>query len=456
MSTPETAASPHRSHPEPSGRAQSVALVTGAFGQNLVYATVTTFLLLYLVEHVKLSLAGIAVVTTVIAVARILDAIADPVVGGLVDRTRTRWGKLRPFILVASPPVAVLSALLFAVPDADEPVQLWYFSVGYLLWGLAYAACDVPLWGLIGSAFPEQNLRARVIGNVRAFGAIALGLTTLGMPYLAKALSFDSPVYGEVTTGSGWSLAVALTSVVGIGLLLLAVFIPRERAVTTEPLSFRHLFGALFANKPLLAVLAGSLLGTGRYIVQAGGAVFVVIVYDDETAFSILGAGIIGGMVIAAFITPVIMRRVSGRTLILFSCFAGAVVYVAMYLAGFENLLIVTSFVFLTGLLLGVFLVAQTTMIADAVDRAEETTGIRNDGISFATLTFVTKVMSAFSVLIFGAFLVIAGYEEGVAVTRQMQDTVWIAITLVPAISCLLSAIPFFAYRLSPDASSTS
>jgi Na+/melibiose symporter-like transporter len=87
-------------------------------------------------------------------------------------------------------------------------------------------------------------------------------------------------------------------------------------------------------------------------------------------------------------------------------------------------------------------------MIADAVDRAEETTGVRNDGISFATLTFVSKVMSAVSVLLFGIFVVLAGYEEGVVVTPEMQNTVWLAITIVPAVSCLLSAIPFWRYRL--------
>jgi Na+/melibiose symporter-like transporter len=129
-------------------------------------------------------------------------------------------------------------------------------------------------------------------------------------------------------------------------------------------------------------------------------------------------------------------------------------VYVAMYLVGFSNLLVMTSFIFLTGLLLGVFLVSQTTMIADAVDRAEELTGVRNDGISFATLTFVTKVMSAVSVLLFGIFVVLAGYEEGVVVTPEMQHTVWLAITLVPAASCLLSAIPFWRYRL-PAGSAT-
>jgi sugar (glycoside-pentoside-hexuronide) transporter len=444
MSIATTASRPTR--PDPSRRAQSVAIVTAAFGQNLVYATVTTFLLLYLVQYAKISTAGIAVVTAVLTVARIIDAIADPVVGSLIDMTRTRWGKLRPFILFSAAPVAIFSALLFAVPDADEPVQLAYFTVCYLIWGLVYAACDVPLWGLIGSAFPEKKLRARVIGNVRAFGAIALGLATLGMPYLAHLLSF-----GPETTGTGWSLAVTATVVFGMGVFLLAFFVPREKAITADPLSFRQLFTALFANKPLLSVLAGSVLGAGRYVVQAGGAVFVVIAYDDETVFTIVGAGIIGGMVIASFTTPLLMRRIPGRTLILFTCFAGAAVYVAMFVVGFENLVVLTSFIFLTGLLLGVFLVSQTTMIADAVDRAEENTGVRNDGISFATLTFVTKVMSALSVLLFGIFVVLAGYEEGVVVTADMQNTVWLAITLVPAASCLLSAIPFFFYRLEPE-----
>lgn len=428
----------------PSRRAQSVAIVTAAFGQNLVYATITTFLLLYLVQYVGISTAGIAVVTVVLTVARIVDAIADPVVGSLVDMTRTRWGKLRPFILFSAGPVAVFSILLFAVPDVDEAAQLWYFAIVYLIWGLVYAACDVPLWGLIGSAFPERDLRARTIGSVRAFGAIALGLATLGMPQLARALS------GGETTSTGWTLAVTVVSVLGMGLFLLAFVVPRERSITTDPLSIRQLFAALFANRPLLVVLAGSVLGAGRYIVQSGGAVFVVIAYDDETVFTIVGAGIILGMVIASFTTPLLLRRFAGRTLILFSCVAGAVVYVAMYLVGFENLVVLTAFIFATGLLLGVFLVSQTTMIADAVDAAEERTGVRNDGISFATLTFVTKVMSALSVLLFGIFVVLAGYQEGVVVTPEMQHTVWIAITLVPAASCLLSAVPFAFYRLTP------
>jgi GPH family glycoside/pentoside/hexuronide:cation symporter len=182
--------------------------------------------------------------------------------------------------------------------------------------------------------------------------------------------------------------------------------------------------------------------------VQAGGAVFVVIAYGDEGLFTLVGAAIIVGLVVASFLTPFLLRRMAARTLVVGSSLVGVVLYVAMFLVGFQSIAAVVVFVFLTGLTLGVFGVVQATMIADAVDDAEARTGLRNDGISFATLTFSAKIMNALSVLVFGLFIVVAGYQEGVHVTPAMQQTVYAAITLVPAASCLLSAIPFLFYRL--------
>jgi len=426
-------------------RTQSLAIVTAGFGQNLVLTTVTTFILVYLLQYAGISSAGMAVVTIIITVAKIVDAITDPIMGALIDMTRTRWGKLRPYILFSAAPIAALTALMFSVPDVSEPLQLVYFGVVYLLWGFAYTVCDVPFWGLIGSAFPEPTRRTRVIGNVRAFGAISLGLATLGMPWLAKALSG-----GGETTGQGWSYAVLLISVVGMGMFLLAFFFTRERpsALAQGRLTFRQLGGTLIRNTSLLMVLLGSVLGFGRYIVQAGGAVFVVVAYGDEGLFTLIGAAIIVGMVVSSFTAPLLLRWMSGRTLIVGSSLIGAALYVAMYLVGYTNILWIVVFIFLTGLTLGVFLVVQATMIADAVDDVERRTGVRNDGISFATLTFVSKIMSALAVLVFGLFVVAAGYEQGVVVTPEMQNTVFISITLVPALSCLVSAVPFLFYRL--------
>jgi len=437
----------------PSPRAQARAVVVAGFGQNVVLTTVTTFVLAYLIQYAGISSAGIAVVTAIITVAKILDAITDPIMGVIIDLTRTRWGKLRPYILFSAAPVAALTALMFAVPDADEPAQLVYFGVIYVLWGFAYTVCDVPFWGLIGSAFPDAAQRTRVIGNVRAFGAISLGLATLGMPWLARALSG-----GGEPTGTGWTLAVTLVSVVGMALFLFAFFVPRERpsALAQGRLTLRQLGGTLLRNTPLLLVLLGSVLGFGRFIVQAGGAVFVVVAYGDEGLFTLIGAAIIVGLVGSSFATPPLLKWISARALMVGSSLVGAALYVAMYLVGFASIAAIVVFIFLTGLTLGIFLVVQATMIADAVDDAERRTGIRNDGVSFATLTFVSKIMSALAVLVFGLFVAFAGYQADVAVTPEMQNTVFAAITLVPAVSCLLSAIPFAFVRLGRAPSATS
>ena len=426
-------------------RKQSVSMVTAGFGQNFVLTTVSTFLLVYLLQYAGISTAGMVVVTLIITVAKIVDAILDPVMGSIIDMTRTRWGKLRPYILFSALPVALLSGLLFTVPDTTEPLKLLYFGITYVLWGLAYTVCDVPFWGLIGSAFTDPTARTRVIGQVRAFGAIALGLATLGMPWLARLLSF-----APETTSQGWSLAVFTTSILGMGVFLLAFFNTRERQTTAKAtgLSFRELFATLMRNTPLLMVLLGSILGFGRFIVQAGGAVFVVIAYGNEGSFTLIGAAIIVGMVVSSFATPVLLRFIKGRTLIVGSSFVAAALYLGMYFAGFENIAVILTFIFLTGLTLGIFLVVQATMIADSIDDVEKRLGVRNDGISFATLTFVSKIMNALAVLVFGIFIVITGYENGVTITPQMQNTIFISITLVPAVSCVLSAIPFLFFRL--------
>jgi sugar (glycoside-pentoside-hexuronide) transporter len=433
----------------PSPRTQVTAMVTAAAGQNVIYTVVTTFMVLYLLQYAGFGPRQIAIATAVITATRIVDAIGDPIVGSIIDMSRTRWGKLRPFVLFSAAPVALLTALLFAVPDLDGDAALLYFAVVYVAWGFVYTFCDVPLWGLVGSAFPDPARRNRVVGFMRAFGAISLGLATLGLPWLARGLSPAAE-----TTGEGWTRAVALVAVAGMGLYLLAFFFVREREspAAQRRLGFRELFGALFRNTPLLLVLLGSVLGFGRFIVQAGGAVFAVIAYDDEGLFTLLGAGIILGLVVSSFLTPALMRRWSSRSLAIACGLGGAAISVLMYLFGYQNIVSVLVFLVLTGAAIGVFNVLQPSMIADAVDAAEERTGVRNDGISFATLTFTAKIMSALAIMAFGVVIVIAGYEDGIAVTTAMQDTVWVGITLVPALSCLLSAVPFWFYRLRTGA----
>ncbi len=430
-----------------SPKKQRVSVISAGFGQNMVLTMVSTFMLVYLLEYAHISAAGMAVVTVIMTVGKIFDAINDPFMGSIIDMTHTRWGKLRPYILFSAGPVALLSALLFCLPDASETAKLVFFGVCYFLWDIAYTMCDVPYWGLIGSAFTDRQERTSVISNVRAFGAIALGIATLGLPWLARFLSFS-----DQTTASGWSRAAIIISAIGMSMFLLAFFNTRERQDEQETqVSFKQLVTTLFKNKPLLMVLLGSILGFGRNIVQVGGAVFAVIAYRNEGYFTFIGAAIITGMVISSFAAPIILKKTSGKSLMIGSTIGSTLVYLVLYFAGFKDLITIMVLIFLTGLSMGLFMVAQTTMIADSVDDIERRTGVRNDGISFSMLTFVSKLMNALATMVFGFFIVWTGYEEGVFVTAQMQQTVFASISLVPALSCLLSIAPFFFYKLEGD-----
>ncbi|HOS17694.1 MAG TPA: MFS transporter [Clostridia bacterium] len=428
-----------------SPRLQRVSVVTAGFGQNMLLTFVSTFLLLYLTQYAGIGRQGLIAVAAIMSAGKVFDALNDPLMGTLVDRTRTRWGKLRPYILFSALPVAFFSAILFCIPDASELVKLIFFGVCYVLWDVAYTACDVPFWGLIGAAFSDKGERAKVISYVRAFGAIALGVATLGAPWLAKLLSF-----APETTGAGWSRAAILVCAVGMGMFLLAFFNTREaRDYADEPqVSLKTLFSAFFSNKPLFLVLLGSILGFGRSVIQAGGAVFAVIAYDDEGTFTLIGGAIIAGMALASFLAPLLLKKVKDKPAMIYSTLFASLVYAAMYFVGFENVFVMMGMIFLTGLTLGVFSVVQTTMIADSVDAMERRTGVRSDGIAFSSLTFVSKLMGSLSVLAFGAVIASLGYEKGVEVTAHMKDATYRTITLLPAASCLVSVVPFLFFEL--------
>ena len=430
----------------PSARVQRNSIVIAGFGQNMVLTFVSTFLLLYLSEYAKISSGGLAIVAVILAAAKVFDAINDPIMGVFVDKTHSRWGKLRPYILFSALPVAFFSAILFCLPDGSETMKLTFFAICLVLWDLAYTACDVPFWGLIGAAFEDEE-RTRAISYVRAFGAIALGLATLGGPWLAKLLSFSGK-----TTATGWSRAAILICIVGMSMFLLAFFNTREHhRPPEEGVSLKELFASFVKNKPLFLVLLGSILGFGRYIVQVGGAVFALIAYANEGYFTLIGAAIILGMVAASFLSPLLLKKIPAKPLMIYSTLLASAVYAVMYFVGYSNLYFMMGMIFLTGITLGVFSVVQTTMLADAVDSAERETGMRNDGLSFSSLTFVGKLMSSLSVLVFGMMLASTGYESGIVVTQGMKNTVFLAITLIPAASCLISIVPFLFFRI-PEA----
>jgi GPH family glycoside/pentoside/hexuronide:cation symporter len=131
---------------------------------------------MYLTQYAGISRQGLIAVTAIMAAGKVFDAVNDPLMGTIVDKTRTRWGKLRPYILFSAPPVAFFSAILFCLPNTSETVKLWFFGVSFVLWDVAYTMCDVPFWGLIGAAFSDKQERAKVISTCALLAPLRSGL----------------------------------------------------------------------------------------------------------------------------------------------------------------------------------------------------------------------------------------------------------------------------------------
>lgn len=413
------------------------------FGQNLVYNVLTLFLLVYLYEDLKLSSRGIAVLTVVLAGVRIWDALNDVVIGLLVDRTRTRWGTFRPYPLLAAAPIAILTTLMFAIPAPADQSQEWrvivLVAIAYLLWDLFYTASDVPFWSLTSVMTGDESERTRIVARARVAAMIALATMTLLGPWLGSTI--------------GWTWTAGLTSIVGMGLFTLATFLTRERVPHgDEPIPFREAFGHIAANRPLHRVLGSIILGFGAMIFSIGGAVIAVVIFGDVTAFTLLGGALIGGIVVGLILSPPILARTSRRNALIGANLVGAVVFATMFVAGYGSMVVVAAGLFLVGLTMGINLVCTTAMIGDSADDTEVRTGERIDGSCFAGMTFTTKLNSALATMLFGFAVARSGYESGSPVTGDMKDLIWMACTVVPAISGVLSVIPLLGYDLDERA----
>ena len=412
---------------------------TAGFGQNLVYNWLTLFLLAYLYEDLKLSSRGIATLTVVLTAVRIWDAVNDLAIGLLIDRTRTRWGTFRPYPLLTALPIAVLSTLLFAIPAPADPSgetrAIILVAIAYLLWDLVYTASDVPYWSLTAVMTSDDDERARTVSWARIAATIALMLVVLGGPALTKAV--------------GWTVSAAIVSVVGMALFTLAFFATKERVKhRPEPVPLRQALGILARNRPLQWLLLSMILGFGTSVFQVGGAVMATVVFGDIAHFTTLGAAMIVGTLLGTLVTPALLRRTTGRRLLIVTDLAAALIYIVLWSIGPRSLVQVAIGLVVAGVTIGITTVATTRMVGDTADETEVRTGERTDGASFAGQTFTSKLNTALATMAFGWAVAASGYESTAAVTEGMSSGIWAACTLIPAASAVLAALPLLRYAV--------
>lgn len=421
----------------------------GALGKDLVYAIVGTYFMKYLTD---VRLVDPMFVAVLFMAARIWDAFNDPFMGMVVDNTRSRWGKFRPWILVGTLLNAVVLVLLYL--DVDLPASQYavYVAIMYLLWGMTYTVMDIPYWSMVPALTDDEKERSQISAIPRFFASLAWLIVGSGGLYIIKYLGNGDQILGF----SRFSIAIA---VVFIFTILLTVTQVKERVVaiagTGEKTSFSGMIKVLGKNDQVLVVLGIALFFNMAYQLSNSFALYYFeYVCGVKEALYAVYTGVAGIAQMAALaLFPSLSSRIGKRTIFTLSSLLPVAGFAALLVAGYvapTNIFLVgfCSAIINTGI--GFMLVLVTVILSEAVDYGQFKLGTRNESIIFSTQTFVVKFAGAFSGFIAAASLDPIGFVPNAVQSSTTIMGMRVIMILLPAILSVLCLVVYRrGYRLN-------
>jgi sugar (glycoside-pentoside-hexuronide) transporter len=442
------------------------------FGQNLICGFIGSSYLVYFFTNGLLLNA--TVVGFIMLFTRLFDAFNDPVMGSIVDRTRTKWGKCRPYLLFTPIPIAILTVLIFLPLTPSTVSTAVVATLIYVLWSVIYTIVDVPYWGLATQMTSDTHLRGNILTVARLFCTIGSGVISIAVPplisgMLANYLDAD----GEIMAGFEYQAAeVIRDNFIWIAVAIAALSIypfflgflkTNERYYSTEkPKSLKHNIGLIFKNKPLLIIICSGVLGCAKIMFMYSGLYFCVYALGNVNFLGMHGSGlftmvtlsIVPGGLLASVLTPYCTRKFGKRKTFIVSHLFGGIVLIIIYFIGYDTTwkLIVAMFgLMIAAIPQGFGNIISYAMIADSVDYLELHHNERGEGICFAMQTFINKVGMAFGAAVTAFGLDWAHIQAGdiTSVTTQGKNTLWMLTILMTALSLVLSTIPMFFYKFN-------
>lgn len=418
--------------------------------------------------------ADIAVVGILILVAKIVSAVFDPVVGNLIDRSKSKRGKFKSMILYSIVPLLIMTAVVFLkVPFKGFGLYAWIF-ITYLIWSLAMTLGDVPSQGIASVLTPNPTERTNVVSISNTFKQIGFSACVVIVPIACLIIPGGSRVFvksGETDTpmiSSEYLFTAILTAVLGCLLFALIPMLNKERVpyVSGEKTTFGDMVRALKQNKPLMLVIVSYFLGFGRQMAMGIQVQAANVLLGSQNLVAVLGIVTAVGSMISMAVCPFLIKKMGEKKVYLLMSFYGFAVSILSFIIGYfwfrnpENMVLTILFyasLFLIGLQFGAVTLMPMIMTADCVDYYEYETGKRMEGAAYSILTLTIKVCLALGTALGLVFVQLSGYSDAVSqITAgtlsgfdvHTKDVIFFAYTAVPGILALLSTIPMFKYDI--------
>ncbi len=415
--------------------------------------------------------ANVTVVAILILIAKIVSAVADPVVGNLMDRSRSKMGKFKSMIVYSIIPLLVFTAVIFIdVPFKENKMAtyIWIF-VTYLIWSIAMTMGDVPSQGIAAALTPNPTERTNVVSISNTFKQVGFSACVVIVPIVCLIIPGGSQVFGfdkevgDTPMIAGEYLGTAiLTAIFGCVLFALIPLINKERVTVPsgEKTTAKDMLHALKDNTPFMLVILSYFLGFGRQMAMGIQVQAATVILGSQNLVAVLGIVTAVGSMISMALCPVLIKKLDEKKAYIILSVYGFIASIFSFIIGhfwFRNpqdivlTILFYASLFLIGLQFGAVTLMPMIMTADCVDYYEYKTGKRMEGTAYSILTLTIKVCLALGTAVGLIFVQASGYYDGLETGQfntSTKDIIFFAYTALPGILALLSVFPMLKYDI--------
>ena len=410
-------------------------------GFNFYWANIATFLMIFYTDTFGISAAAAG---SMLFTIKIINAFTDPLIGAAADRTSTRWGKFRPYLIWMALPLAFAGVLTYTTPSLSPNGKLLWAYGTYLLLMVSYTCVNIPYNALSGvmSSDPQERSTINGLRFLFAFGGSTI--VTAATLSLVKWL-------GGGNDRLGWQLTMVFWGVAASGIFLVTFFNTRERIVplAAQRSEVRQDIADLTQNGPWMALFFLALIIMITITLRTSSAAYYFKYYVERPD---LMSGFVPVYMAAAAagasLTPVLTRFVDKKLLLMILMSATGVLSIAFYFIPKDQIALMFALQIAIGFVLGPKSPLAFAMYADTADYNEWRTGRRATALTFAAATFSQKLGTALAAAVMGWVFTALGYVANTAQTAKSQTGIVLMMSLLPAAFAFAAVAIMFFYKL--------
>jgi sugar (glycoside-pentoside-hexuronide) transporter len=417
----------------------------GDLGINFNFQAIGFLLSFYYTDIFGISPGHVA---GLLLVARIWDALNDPIMGYIADHTKSRWGQFRPYVLFGAVPLNLILLACFFTPDISETGRVIYAYITYISHGMVFTLLGLPYSSLSAVMTQDQQERA-VIASYRMFFAcvVAQAVVTLGIPAMVSKFEMDF----QMTKQFAYFSSACVLAVGSVSLIWTSFFSSKERVkIKSEKYHFKDMFSMFIKNDALLALSLAMLFNTGVWI--TGNAVsfyYFKYILGDEAFSSQFFMVVTISNFIGIVLAPVLTKKIGKRDTFILGSIIVAITGIVRYFLTPEQLIsiLVVSAIFAIAQMF--CSVTQWGMLPDTVEYGHWKTGRRSEGIPFAVFSFMQKAAMALAGAMAALVLAQTGYIANTDLVDSAAEGIRWLFNLVPAFYSILCLAALYFYKIT-------